>query len=380
MMAVLDLCEELRLLPRAVRSRARSRLASAGLLVLPDEFSEGATEEGMDEDPGVDPLMTDLIETAGTAIADEDSAAAAVPLIFRGPAEYLDKIQHITFVDPVATNPETERELHVIQRIGQGLDMPPEVIKGMADANHWSAWQISDSMWEGHLQPLVEQMCGDLTSAYLAPLTAGGDYRVWYDAAELVTKPDRSEDAQQAHDRLVISDATLRESMGWDDDDAPKPDELNRRIGVKLGDFGAAMGGEPTGAGAAPSEPDEPPAGPGNVDEGPPETEDGGEAAVTAGAVRVALARCREAAGARVLTRLQREPASTRPDLRGVDRASVCATLGQQAIDDLGLEPSALVAGATGCFRAAGFDEVQAFAVETHAARTLFEAEPAPLR
>ena len=377
LLAVLDLCEELRLLPRAVRSRARSRLASAGILVIPNEITEPSQTPGHDENPEEDPVLADLIEVAGTAIDDEESAAASVPIVLRVDGEHAKNVQHVTFVDPSATYPETEREVHVLSRVAMGLNLPPEVLTGMGGVNHWSAWEITAAVWTQHLEPMCRSLCGDLTSALIEPI-AGDTFRVWYDDAEIVTRPDRAADAMQLHDRLAISDAALREAGGWAKTDEPDDAERRRRIGVMLKDASLATGGEPTAPQAAPAGPPmggEPPAGPGNTTQGPPDPTD----AATAGAMVVALARCREAAGARVLTRLQRPSAVAKPDLTRVPGSRVCAAIGPAAIEELGLDPAKLVRGAASCLIAAGYPPTLADQVERHAAATLFDAEPAAL-
>jgi hypothetical protein len=392
LMAVLDACEELRLLPRAVRSRARSRLASAGVLVIPHEITDGggpapANAQGMDEDPAVDPFLSDLIDNAATAINDEDSAAAAVPIVLRVEGEHADKVQHLNFVDARVAYPETEREMHVIRRIAQGLNLPPEVLLGMADANHWSAWQISEAMWTQHLEPLCVALCANLTAAMVVPV-AGTEYRVWYDDSDLVTKPDRTGDAKELHDRLAISDAALREAAGWTDEDEPEEDERNRRIGVLLKDAKLAIEGEvteaptptPPPAGGLPP----PPAGgqPGTTEPGPPSPNG---AAVASGAaleaaLAVAVARAREAAGAKVVTRLQRAGTDRDRTLASsVGRDEVCSRLGPERLAELRLDPAALVKGSASCLTAAGHPAELAERVEAHAARTLFERVAPPL-
>lgn len=383
LMGVLDACEELRLLPRAVRSRARSRLASAGLLVLPHEITDGGQPaNGMDEDPELDPFLSDLIDTAATALNDEDSAAASVPIVLRVDGEHADKVQHVSFVDARVAYPETEREMHVIRRIAQGLNLPPEVLLGMADANHWSAWQIDAATWTQHLEPMAAALCANLTAAMIVP-TLGSDYRVWYDDADLVVKPDRTGDAKELWDRAALSDEALREAGGWGDEDAPDEEERTRRIGLLLKDAKLAIDGEVTEAPApvvAPPGTPPPPAGgePGTTERTPPDP-----AAATAAALAVAHARAREAAGAKALTRLGRSrspaSASVRGSVQDADRASVCAILGHERLTVLGLDPDSLVRGSCSCLVAAGYPADLAERLERHAAAHLFDLSPPPL-
>src|SRR6266581_4378747 len=56
------------------------------------------------------------------------------------------------------------------------------------------------------------------------------DWGVWYDASELVLRPDRSQDATDTYDRLELSGEALRREHGFDDSDKPTEDELREII------------------------------------------------------------------------------------------------------------------------------------------------------
>jgi hypothetical protein len=53
-----------------------------------------------------------------------------------------------------------------------------------------------------------------------------GDWVVWYDASEITLRPDRSEAAQNAYDRLELNGDAYRRETGFDEDDAPDDEEL----------------------------------------------------------------------------------------------------------------------------------------------------------
>ena len=38
-----------------------------------------------------------------------------------------------------------ELRSEAIRRLGLGMDMPPEVLQGSADSNHWAAWQADEA-------------------------------------------------------------------------------------------------------------------------------------------------------------------------------------------------------------------------------------------
>ena len=366
---VLELAEELILMGRAVRSRARNRASGPGILFVHDSITEPEpAEPGMDEDPDEDPFYSDLAKTISAARTDEESAAASIPLLIRlSPPDGVsirDSVHLMQLTDPSVAYPETEREIHVVNRMAQALNLPPEVLTGYASVNHWGTWKIDDNIWSEHVQGPVERLCADVTSAYLRALIDDPDRRtrVWYDPSGLVTNPDRFADAQQAHDRMVISDEALRAAGGWDETDAPDDAERERRVAEKAGPAGP-LSSPSTGGGDGASEEEEPPA----------------PASATAAAARIGVARCREIAGARLLTRLQREPQSVQATAKGVPKGEVAHALGPQLVARLGGDPSALVAGGGDVLREAGFDGGLPARVEQHAARTLFDRVPAPI-
>lgn len=244
MRGVLSACEELLLLERLVRSVTKSRIAGSGLLLVPDGLSFGNTDpttnsagdgEGTD-----DPFMAELIDNMVTPIQDEGSASAVVPLVMRGNGDEMEKLRHITFDRPLdpAIDQRTERAL---RRLAQGLDVPVQVVLGMADVNHWTGWMIEEDTFKAHVEPRAILVCDALTNVYYRPaLLAGGmapaevaKRRMWYDATKLVVRPDRGADAKWAHENYVISNNAALKSLNFTEADAPTDEELQRRVALQ---------------------------------------------------------------------------------------------------------------------------------------------------
>ena len=416
MRAVLLLCDELERLTLVVRSRATSRLAGSGILLVPEEISQAPPEPIGDEDPMEDILNRDLIEAMVSSIQDQGSASAQVPMLIRGQAEFLKEIRHVQIHDPLQTYPEEGLRTECIRRIALGLDMPPEVLLGTADVNHWGSWQIDEQTWKSHLQPVAQRFCEDLTASYFRPaareagIPGWEDLVVWYDAAAVINHPDRGKDALDVYDRGGLSLEALREAKGFDDDDAPPEQDRAERIGIATHDSSLAWYGIPSiRTGGIEPAPGEIESSAGTSSEAPAtgvtgaETEKGppsapSEEPVTAsaklhGAAELAIDRCRELAGSRLRTRITRAPADDRCGecvdvIRDVPNHLVASALGDNGN---GLElptPRDLVAGGASAFRDRavlwGVDadtaSLLAEQVEVHAARTLFEAVPPELK
>jgi hypothetical protein len=254
MRGLLDLCAELLLLNRTFRSTARSRL-NAGALYLPDGLSVAASPDpdypydedsdlntGFTPEEAADEFEDQLMDAMTTPIRDEDSASAVVPLIIRGPAELGDKIKQFKFersFDPALA----QRADRVLERILQGLDVPKDIVTGLANVKYSNALQIDESLYKAHIEPLMLLISDALTVVYLRPylLSAGFDPAVvervciWYDPSQVATRNDRAADADAGFDRMAVSMDTWRRAHGFTETDAPEPTELALRLLVEKG-------------------------------------------------------------------------------------------------------------------------------------------------
>ena len=251
---LLDLCAELLLLNRTFRATARSRL-NAGALYLPDGLSVAASPDpdypyddetnlnpGVTQDETADEFEDQLIDAMTTPIRDEDSASAVVPLIIRGPAELGDKIKQFKFersFDPALA----ARSDRVLERIMQGLDVPKDIVTGLANVKYSNAVQIDESLYKAHIEPLMLLICDALTVVYLRPYLIATGYDpaqvenivIWFDPSQVATRNDRAVDADSGFDRKAVSLETWRRAHGFSDADAPSPTEIAMRLVFEKG-------------------------------------------------------------------------------------------------------------------------------------------------
>lgn len=241
---LLDVCEELLILSRAIRAAGRSRLAGAGLLLWPSEAIVNTSNASqVVEGAGghqVDPVLADLMQAMLTPIADEGTAAAVVPLPIKMAAEYIEKVRHLLFDRPIdATMAGQRKELR--ERIASGVDLPAAILLGIEDVNHWTGWMIDEQAFKAHLEPLVITICHALTSNFLRPAIGAvddvadstPDVLVWYDAQALIAHPNKSQDTKDAHDRYLISDKAAANRIGINDDEMPTIQEIDARVARK---------------------------------------------------------------------------------------------------------------------------------------------------
>lgn len=249
MKALCPLCEKFLLIGRVVDSTAQSRL-NAGALFVPDTFSvtrEVASDtisEDVDEylEDEQDEFEEELIESMMTPISDEGSASAIVPLLIRGPEDAGEKIKLIKFeraFDAALAN----REDRYLERILGGLDLPKELVSGLANVKYNNATVIDQMFYTAHIEPMVLMLCDIFRSVYLERYLylAGIDPEeiekivFWYDPSGITTAPDRSSAANVGADKLFLSADAWRSANGFNEDDAPSEDELIMRLALQRG-------------------------------------------------------------------------------------------------------------------------------------------------
>ncbi len=389
MRAGLEVAEELVILTKAVRATAVTRMTN-GAFLLPQELSPGAAESIGDEDPENDPFLADMIEHWSGQIENAGSAEATLPWLLSASYEYLDRIRWVPMHDPQNDYLERDLRKEAVERLARGFDMPPEVLLGLSEANHWAARQILDDMWRSHGAPMAEQFCDDLNEAYLRPALREANYPDWnsvvvgYNETNVVVKPDRGADANEAWDRGAIGWPALRSAKGFSEDDKMTDEEREIWLALKMREPSFVPSDVvPPQRGPLPSGDQAPPA-----EQGPPEPGPEGvsrqertASARIIGAAEMALQRCREVAGSRILSYRNSCPECLKP-AADVPKALVAAVIGPETLQDLDApQPLKLVAGGTDGFRSLlttwGFSTPQAEAlcemVTVYAAKTLFD-------
>ncbi|MGW3610582.1 hypothetical protein ACWD6N_11940 [Micromonospora sp. NPDC005163] len=222
-------------LTQYVQSQIDSRLAGAGILLLPNELSFAAAEQEEDAEDGVTSFLATLTEAMTTAVKDRDSVAALVPIVVQGPAEHLEKARLLSFATELSATVPSMLD-GAIRRLALGLDAPPEMLLGMTQANHWGAWMTDEATIKYHVESKLELFCAALTQQMLWPALEGAPgvadakrWIVWYDTSELTQTPDKGADAKDLYGLGELSGDALRRETGFGDGDKPTDEERELR-------------------------------------------------------------------------------------------------------------------------------------------------------
>lgn len=403
MRGILEIAAELDVLTKAVASTAVSRMIN-GILKVPAELSFGSDEAGVDDDPETNSFLADWIEHIIGIIENAGSPEAGAPFLAEGALEYLAGLEWMKTHDPATDYMEQAMRKEAIDRAAMGMDLPPEVLKGMAEANHWGARQILHDTWRSHGSVVAEQFCDDLADAYLRPALREAGFDRWrevvvaYDDSNVVVPPDRTDDADKALDRANVSDPGYRQMKGIPESMAPSEEEKRIQLAIQLHEPRLLKG---TRFEIEEPEPADLPPGPAPSRDAPQEAEEGPPPPGPAGTSRqesrasvvqvngagaLALIRCREVAGSRIRSNLQRrtDAAAELALIDGVPNAEVACTLGETRLLQLGLSsPLELVKTGTDSFRNLlldwGFERPQASILSemllVFGAKTLYQSK-----
>lgn len=250
MFGVAEAVEELLMLSRMIRASAMSQV-NAGILYVAEELTferAGEVSKDIEEDNPDDPdqgnydaFEEELNDALTEPVDDELSAMSIIPLLVRGPADMSEnairKIELSRPFDKVAV----ELRANALDRILNGIDIPKDLVTGLSNVRYSNAQQISEDLYKSHIEPAAVELCEMIAVTRLRPslLARGFDLdkvaraTVWYDASEITVSANRSQDADNGHDRILISDATWRRDHGYTDDDKPNEEETARRIAEK---------------------------------------------------------------------------------------------------------------------------------------------------
>lgn len=262
----MELLEKIIILNRAEKAVARSALAGSGILALPQELvppawqNQGNTPNPMESNPLWQALAQSMIEP----LTDESAPSAIVPLLLVGPGEIIKNMRYEPLERKFDSAAAQASIKMAIEQIANTLELPKEILLGVGEATHWTAWAIREDVFQAHIQPLIELVCAGLTRTFMkqalakfsdAQLKEAGidnrdDVIVWYDATQLVIQPDKGDKMLGLHDRLIVTNDAVARELGVPEADRLKTDseEYKMRVGIKMADAKMALTGTPTEA------------------------------------------------------------------------------------------------------------------------------------
>lgn len=221
---------------QSIAARLDSRLASNGLLLMPQEmeFPKGDTDA-----TGAQAVMDYLMKAMTASMRQPGEASAQVPIVALLPGDMIQYVKWLTFTTELDQS-LLELRKDAIGRLAIGLDMPPEIMLGLGDSNHWSAWQIEEAAYKIHIAPLLDRLADAITVHWfhpalrLAGITDPERYIIGFDVTDILSRPDNFTHMTELWDRVLISDVAMREAAGVPESAAPSDEEKATRFFKQL--------------------------------------------------------------------------------------------------------------------------------------------------
>jgi hypothetical protein len=250
--AVLPILSELLQLTKRVAAQIDSRLTGNGITIFPSETNFGAIPSQVynQGDPAqtVDSITGDnaqgladmVARVAEIAMQNPESAEARLPIFATAPGEYISKAKHLTFWSELDEAAPALRE-EAITRIARGMDVPPEILLGGSGSNHWNMWLSDENNIKIHGEPTLKTVTAGLTTKYLRPALDGEDgvsdprnFRVEADTSQMRLRPNRSKEAQELNQSLILSDEAVLRENGFTEEDMMSDEGLQKALLRKM--------------------------------------------------------------------------------------------------------------------------------------------------
>lgn len=227
---------ELEILTQYILAQARSRLASGGMMFLPKELDFPASD---DYPAGMEGFMQRLLDAAQRNLQRFGNADQLIPMLIEAPAEVIDKIKEPIIFGSVLSEQAQKLREECRGTVAKGMDIAPEIINGMGDANHWNGPAIEQSTIDTVVKPIMARLCNALTENYLKPAVKlmGKDpkrFKFWFDTAPLVTRPNRLKETLELYSQGVVSVDEVLKAADLPDSAKMPDDEAERLLAVAL--------------------------------------------------------------------------------------------------------------------------------------------------
>lgn len=236
--SALPVLYEIERLTRFVFAQIDSRIASAGVVFLPQEASFPDDDENELQLTGAEAFTERFMRTAASSLKGDGTAAGVVPLAMELPADMLGKVQYLTFASELS---QQARELRgeALKRFSFAMDVDPSILNGVGSANHWGAWQVTEGQIKIHIEPMATRIADAYTSAFLVPALKvlkedPSRYAFAVDTAPLTIRPQRLKDTMDMYKEGHVSRETVLIEGDYKKSDLPSEKEDLQRFTREL--------------------------------------------------------------------------------------------------------------------------------------------------
>lgn len=218
--AAIDVLEAMYVHQLADTTVATSRLAGAGVLYWPnDDLQDVPADNGSPEQGSQQDVARQLAIAMTSTVKNRDAADAIVPFIYFGSAAAAAGLRHVLTERPDNAYAYVSRMDGYAARYARGVDLPAEVVLGLSEANHWTAWKVDENTWTYYLAPLADLIADALLRNFVEPVARALGYQGAVDCepdgSDVIAKPDKTDAGIKLQAQGVITKVAAAEAAGF---------------------------------------------------------------------------------------------------------------------------------------------------------------------
>jgi hypothetical protein len=218
---VLDVLEEVIQLQDLAHAQNNSRIAQMSLLLIAKEMSLALSIDGSGGS-----FAQDIRNAINAPILNPRKTGAA-PIVLTGPADIIERKGAAAAVQiGQPYDPRLDQRMEAtVQRLAWGLPIPPEILLGMTSTNRATAFQIEESTYRGHIEPVCELIA--TVYSHAASLVLDSDVVFVPDPTDLLARRHSVADVKDAWDRGLVTASWVRKTLGIPEDAAATDEDLD---------------------------------------------------------------------------------------------------------------------------------------------------------
>lgn len=210
---ILDLLESLAWLTRQSSTQSKQRVLMNGIVVTSDKLT------------GSTPESTFWGEWNATLSAKQTDPDDMSPVRLQAPSDEVAKGAIEWILPPFGYDDVLDRKISAaIDRLGYGMPVPPEILKGMQAQSRATAFQVEENAYRAHIEPpakLLAQVAQDALNKLLPDVKV----RVVPNPTQMLARKQSVEDVKWARENGLVNPTYTREVLGIPEDAAPEEDD-----------------------------------------------------------------------------------------------------------------------------------------------------------
>lgn len=234
--------EQLRLLRAVLNSKLSTRLWMNGVWVFGQKVSL-PSQNAAGTPGGQSAFLAKLTDTLKTSMRRKNTASDVMPILMQVTTPEVGDVVKQFYPESAIDEREAALRTEIRTTLRELLDLPVEMQTSMSNTNHWGSWSITEINLRYHLLPRAKALLDAISlSWYQDQLISAGmapEEAVLHKLVPNISNLEgeaSSDEARQAHDRVMVKDSYVRGRSRIPEEAAPTEAEYVQILGRQLND------------------------------------------------------------------------------------------------------------------------------------------------